>query len=71
MHAELEKTVCGIKEPFFFWLWSSMAGSPDSARVEGLANAEDISMRTVDGRTLRGYILKALATGHETQHARA
>lgn len=69
MHPELEKSVCGIKEPFVFWLWSSMAGKPDTAHIGGLSNVEDISVQTVDGRTLRGYKLKALAPGGASGHA--
>ena len=67
---ELEKSVCGIKEPFLFWLWSSMAGRPDTARIEGLSNVEDISVQTVDGRRLRGYKLKAQTPGGDSGHAR-
>ena len=61
----LEKAVCGIKEPFVFWLWSSMAGRPDSSRVSGLLNVEPLSIPTVDGRTLGGYRLKAMSSGGE------
>lgn len=71
MHAKLEESVCGIKEPFLFWLWSGMAGRPDSSRIDGLANVEDISMKTTDGRTLRGYKLKALTTRRDPHHAQA
>jgi alpha/beta superfamily hydrolase len=56
----LEQSVCGLKEPFVFWLWSSMAGSPNADRLAGLHNVEDISFRTLDGRMLRGYRLKAI-----------
>ncbi len=71
MRLELEKSVCGIHEPFIFWLWSSMAGRPDPARISHLSNVEDISVRTVDGRMLRGYKLKALISGHDLDHAQA
>ncbi len=70
MHLELEKSVCGIQEPFVFWLWSSMAGRPDSAHIGGLSNVEDISVQTVDGRTLRGYKLKALIAGRDSADAK-
>jgi len=70
IHPELEKSVCGIKEPFLFWLWSSMAGRPDTTQIGGLSNVEDISVQTVDGRTLRGYKLKALESGSVSGHAR-
>jgi len=56
---ELEQSVCGIKEPFVFWLWSSVAGSPDADRIARLQNAEDISFKTKDNRILRGYKLNA------------
>jgi len=62
---KLEQSVCGLKEPFIFWLWSSQAGSPNADRMAGLRNVEDISFRTKDNRTLRGYKLKA--TGIEGQ----
>lgn len=63
MGTVLEKTVCGIKEPIVFWLWSSMAGSPKPERVSGFSNAEPVSITTMDGRTLRGYQLKATSSG--------
>lgn len=65
MGSILEKTVCGIKEPIVFWLWSSLAGSPKPARVSGLSNAEPIAISTTDGRILRGYQLKAMPPGPE------
>jgi alpha/beta superfamily hydrolase len=55
----LEQSVCGLKEPFVFWLWSSMAGTPNAYRLTGLHNVEDIAFETKDKRTLRGYKLKA------------
>jgi len=54
---ELETSVCGIKEPFLFWLWSSMAGSADESRLVGLEGVEDISFTSKDGKLLRGYRL--------------
>ena len=66
-HMELEQSVCGLKEPFIFWLWSNMAGSPDADRLAGLKNVEDISFETKDNRILRGYKLKA--TGREGQES--
>lgn len=56
---ELETTVCGLKEPFLFWLWSSMAGSPDKSNLRGLQGVDDISFVTTDNRTLRGYRLRS------------
>lgn len=66
-NVELEQSVCGLKEPFLFWLWSSMAGSPNADRLAGYRNVEDISFETVDNRILRGYKLKA--NGSEGQVA--
>ncbi len=57
---DLERSVCGLKEPLLFWLWSSQAGSPDASRVRGLTNAEQIKFRTADGRQLSGYRLNAV-----------
>ena len=56
---KLEQSVCGLKEPFIFWLWSSQAGSPNANRLAGLRNVEDVSFETKDNRLLRGYKLKA------------
>lgn len=55
----LEQSVCGLKEPFVFWLWSRMAGDPDPGRVARLRGVEDLAFVTRDGRTLRGYRLRA------------
>ncbi|NNG13484.1 MAG: hypothetical protein HKM88_09570 [Halobacteria archaeon] len=62
---KLEQSVCGLQEPFMFWLWSGMAGSPNADRLSGLRNVEDIAFETKDNRLLRGYRLKA--TGGEGQ----
>lgn len=59
---KLEERVCGVKEPFIFWLWSSAAGRPNSKRLVGLNNVIDIAYKTKDGRTLRGYQLAARET---------
>ncbi len=59
MPMKLEQSVCGIKEPFYFWLWSTAAGRPNSKRVSGLEGVVDLSFTTQDGRTLRGYKLRA------------
>ena len=56
---QLEQSVCGLREPFMFWLWSGMAGSPDAERVAGLQNVEAIEFETRDNRLLRGYRLRA------------
>jgi alpha-beta hydrolase superfamily lysophospholipase len=55
----LERSVCGFKEPFVFWLWSSAAGSPDASRLKGEKGVEAVTLETRDGRLLRGYMLKA------------
>ena len=57
--SSLEQSICGLKEPFVFWLWSSAAGEPSAARLAQLANVEDVAMTSNDGRILRGYKLKA------------
>ena len=54
---ELETSVCGIKEPFLFWLWSSMAGRVNASRLAGLEGVEDVSFTSQDERVLRGYRL--------------
>jgi len=56
---ELETSVCGLKEPFLFWLWSSMAGRADASRLKGLQGIEDITLTSRDNRILRGYLLKS------------
>ena len=61
----LEQSVCGLKEPLLFWLWSNQAGSPDANRLRGLSNVVDISFRSVDGRTLHGYQLAANTSSRE------
>lgn len=57
----LEESVCGLKEPFVFWLWSRAAGAADHSRVLHERNIEDIALKTRDGRLIRGYRLKAVA----------
>jgi len=59
---KLEQSVCGIKEPIYFWLWSTVAGRPNSKRLSGLDGVVDILFTTQDGRTLRGYKLGASKT---------
>ena len=59
---KLEQSVCGIKEPIYFWLWSTVAGRPNNKRLSGLDGVADISFRTQDGRTLRGYKLDTSRT---------
>jgi len=71
MPMKLEQSVCGIKEPIYFWLWSTAAGRPNSKRLSGLEGVVDLSFTTQDGRRLRGYKLRANKTFPEqTEPAR-
>ena len=56
---KLEQSVCGLKEPFIFWLWSNTAGKPNKKGLAGLSNIRDLSFKTKDDRVLRGYLLQA------------
>ena len=57
---DVETAVCGsVREPFMFWLWRSMAGSPNPARVAHITNLEQIRFKTRDGVELGGYKLTA------------
>ena len=67
---KLEQSVCGLKEPLLFWLWSNQAGNPDEKRLKGIKNIVDIAFKTVDGRTLRGYQLAAKEGGNGLQTSR-
>src|SRR4029453_16273583 len=56
----VETAVCGsMREPFMFWLWRSMAGSPNPARVAHITNLEQIRFKTRDSVELGGYKLTA------------
>ena len=57
--SSLEQSICGLKEPFVFWLWSSAAGEASAAGLAHVANIEDVAITSSDGRILRGYKLKA------------
>jgi predicted esterase len=58
---DLEASVCGrLREPLAFWLFRSAAGRPDAKRINGVSDLEPISFLTRDGRTLRGYSLRAV-----------
>jgi alpha/beta superfamily hydrolase len=58
--ADVETAVCGsMREPFMFWLWSSMAGSPNPKRVTHITNLEQIHIKTRDSVELGGYKLTA------------
>jgi len=55
---DTESAVCGaIREPFMFWLWRTMAGSPEPKRVAHIAGLEQIRFKTRDGIELGGYKL--------------
>src|SRR4249920_3899870 len=57
---DVESAVCGsVREPLMFWLWRSMAGSPNSTRVAHITNLEQIRFKTRDGAQLGGYKLGA------------
>jgi alpha/beta superfamily hydrolase len=56
----VETAVCGsVREPFMFWLWRSVAGSPDPKRVSNIKDLEQIHFKTRDGVKLGGYKLTA------------
>lgn len=63
--SSLEQSICGLKEPFVFWLWSSAAGAASAARLAQVANIEDVAITSSDGRILRGYKLKATQAGKD------
>ena len=63
----LEQSVCGLKEPLLFWLWSNQAGKPNAKRLLGLSNVVDIAYTTPDGRVLRGYKLAAYVDRHRSR----
>jgi len=55
-----ELAVCGsFREPFVFWLWHTVAGSPNSQRVAHIKDIERLRFKTRDGITLGGYKLAA------------
>jgi len=57
---DVETAVCGsIREPFMFWLWRSMAGSPSPKRLTHIRDVEQIQFKTRDGIELGGYKLAA------------
>jgi hypothetical protein len=64
--SSLEQSICGLKEPFIFWMWSSVAGEADATRLARVANVEDVAITSSDGRILRGYKLNA---SHAQFHA--
>lgn len=57
---DVETAVCGsFREPFVFWLWQTMAGSPDPERLAGIKDVEPHRFKTRDGINLHGYKLAA------------
>jgi pimeloyl-ACP methyl ester carboxylesterase len=62
---DVEAAVCGsFREPFMFWLWHLLAGSPSQQRLAHIKNVERLRFRTRDGIELGGYKLTAQnATG--------
>ena len=64
--SDLEQPICGPQEPVLSWIWSKAAGSPSPARLDHLANVEEMSLTTRDGRVLRGYKLTAAHEGHDS-----
>ena len=59
--ADVERAVCGsVREPLMFWLWRSMAGSPNPTRVAQITKLEQIHFKTRDGVELGGYKLAAV-----------
>jgi alpha/beta superfamily hydrolase len=57
---DVETAVCGsVREPFMFWLWSTMAGSPNPKRIAHIKNLEQIRFKTRDDTELGGYKLAA------------
>ena len=67
---QLERSLCGFKEPAVFWLWSKAAGRPDASRISDIENLEEIAITSKDRRTLRGYKLKAHSLEDRTAAAK-
>jgi pimeloyl-ACP methyl ester carboxylesterase len=58
--SDAEAAVCGtFREPFMFWLWQTMAGTANPARVANVKGARQIQFKTRDGIILGGYKLAA------------
>lgn len=55
-----ETAVCGwFREPFMFWQWRRLAGSPDPRRLAKVRAIEPVQFKSWDGVVLGGYKLKA------------
>jgi hypothetical protein len=58
--SDVEAAVCGsLREPFMFWLWRLLAGSPSQQRLAHIENVERLRFMTRDGVELGGYKLTA------------
>jgi hypothetical protein len=56
----VEAAVCGsFREPFMFWRWRLLAGSPSQHRLAHIENVERLRFMTRDGVELGGYKLTA------------
>lgn len=62
--SDLEKSICGYKEPFIFWLWNNAAGNPDASRISNIKRVTGVDYKTKDGRILKGYKLAAASAGN-------
>jgi alpha/beta superfamily hydrolase len=59
---DVEAAVCGsFREPFVFWLWRTMAGSPNPERAAQVEDVAQIRFKTRDGIHLGGYKIAATA----------
>lgn len=62
-----ETAVCGFQETLAFWMWSTLAGSPNPNAGDAYPNVEAVEHRTRDGRLLKGFKLGSTASGGETK----
>lgn len=66
MASQRERAVCGsFMEPLVFALWSSMAPRPDPHRIATKAGVEPYEFVAGDGKSLRGYKIRARHDAHE------
>jgi pimeloyl-ACP methyl ester carboxylesterase len=57
---DVETAVCGsFREPFMFWLWQKMAGTPKPQTSGRMSGAVPLEFTARDGIILRGYKLVA------------
>ena len=57
--SDRESSVCGLKEPLLFWLWSSAAPKPDKSRVKRIRYVHNVKFKTSDNKILNGYRYRA------------